>query len=133
MFSGEMSSRRQQFGATLDEHQLVKKMISDMVVGTEAARLMCLQSGNMLDRGQPEAVIQTMMAKYFASNVASAAANDALPIHGASGCSMHSKVARLWRDARIMEIIEGSTQIQQITIADCYRADRECRAGSQPA
>lgn len=131
--ASEMSSRRRQFGATLDEHQLVKKMISDMVVGTEAARLMCLQSSSMLDGGQPEAVMQTMMAKYFASKVASAVANDALQIHGANGCSMHSKVARLWRDARIMEIIEGSTQIQQITIADCYRADREHRATSQPA
>lgn len=131
--ASEMGSERRQFGATLNEHQLVKRMISDMVAGTEAARLMCLQSGSMLDRGQPEAVMQTMMAKYFASKVASAAANDALQIHGASGCSMHSKIARLWRDARIMEIIEGSTQIQQITIADCYYAGRKCRATSQPA
>lgn len=131
--ASEMSSQRRQFGANLNEHQLVKRMISDMVAGTEAARLMCLQSGSMLDRGQPEAVMQTMMAKYFASKVASAAANDALQIHGASGCSMHSRVARLWRDARIMEIIEGSTQIQQITIADSYRAAREWKAASQPA
>jgi alkylation response protein AidB-like acyl-CoA dehydrogenase len=126
--TSNVSNGRRQFGAVLSDHQLVKRMISDMVVGTEAARLMCLQCGHMLDHGQPEAVIQTMMAKYFASKVASAAATDALQVHGAVGCSMHSKVARLWRDARIMEIIEGSTQIQQVTIADCYRTAKECRA-----
>lgn len=58
------------------------------------------------------------MAKYFASQVATRAASDAVQIHGANGCSGDYPVARLLRDTKIMEIIEGSSQIHQITLAD---------------
>jgi alkylation response protein AidB-like acyl-CoA dehydrogenase len=58
------------------------------------------------------------MAKYFASRAAMRAAADAVQIHGANGCGSDYPVQRYFRDAKIMEIIEGSTQIQQMTIAD---------------
>ena len=57
-----------------------------------------------------------MVAKYFASTMAARAATDAVQIHGANGCSEDYPVGRYLRDSRVMEIIEGSTQIQQITI-----------------
>jgi len=57
-----------------------------------------------------------MAAKYFASRLATRAANDAVQIHGANGLSEDYPVARYLRDAKVTEIIEGSTQIQQITI-----------------
>ncbi|NJQ98129.1 MAG: acyl-CoA dehydrogenase family protein, partial [Hydrococcus sp. CSU_1_8] len=56
--------------------------------------------------------------KYFASVMATKVANDAVQIHGGNGCSSEYSVQRYWRDSKIMEIIEGSTQIQQITIAE---------------
>ena len=56
------------------------------------------------------------MAKYFASTMATRAALDAVQIHGANGCSEDHPVERYLRDSRVLEIIEGSTQIQQITI-----------------
>ena len=62
--------------------------------------------------------METMIAKYFASKAAMQCASDAVQIHGANGCSDEYPVERYFRDAKIMEIIEGSTQLQQILIAD---------------
>ncbi|HEY0602511.1 MAG TPA: acyl-CoA dehydrogenase family protein [Herpetosiphonaceae bacterium] len=112
------TSSREQFGAPLKEHQLIQQMIANMRVNHEAARLLCYQAGFLKDTADPETVIQTWMAKYFASTHAMQAAIDAVQIHGANGCSPDYPVQRYFRDAKIMEIIEGSNQIQQITIAN---------------
>lgn len=111
------SSQRQQFGASLNQHQLIQKMLTEMITNLSAARLLCLQAGLTKQQGDPATIMQTWIAKYFASVNAVQAANDAVQIHGANGCSSDYSVQRYMRDARIMEIIEGSTQIQQITIA----------------
>jgi glutaryl-CoA dehydrogenase (non-decarboxylating) len=107
---------RRQFGAPLADHQLIRRMLTDMIVDIRAARLLCLRSGWLRDAGDPGAFMETMAAKYFASRLAVRAANDAVQIHGANGCSEEYPVGRYLRDAKVMEIIEGSTQIQQITI-----------------
>lgn len=111
------TSERRQFGSPLKEHQLIKQMMTDMLVGVRAARLLCHQAGYLKDAGEPNASMEISMAKYFASTVAVKAAGDAVQIHGANGCLDGSPVQRYLRDAKIMEIIEGSTQIQQINIA----------------
>lgn len=112
------SSQRQQFGVYLRQHQLIQQMITEMMTNLSAARLLCLQAGYSKDQGDPATVMQTWIAKYFSSVKAVQAANDAVQIHGANGCSSEYSVQRYMRDARVMEIIEGSTQIQQITIAN---------------
>ncbi len=111
------ANQRQQFGAYLREHQLIQQMITDMITNVKAARLLCCQAGYLKDTGAPEAILETSIAKYFAATMATKAASDAVQIHGASGCSNEYSVQRYWRDARVMEIIEGSTQMQQIMIA----------------
>lgn len=113
----EYANERKQFGVYLREHQLVQQMLADMITQISAARLLCLQAGHTKAIGAPETIMETWIAKYFASTTATKAANNAVQIHGANGCSADSSVQRYFRDARIMEIIEGSTQIQQITIA----------------
>lgn len=112
------TNQRQQFGVLLRQHQLIQQMLTEMITHLSAARLLCLQAGYAKDQGDPSTVMQTFIAKYFASVKAVQAANDAVQIHGANGCSSEYSVQRYMRDARIMEIIEGSTQIQQITIAN---------------
>jgi len=107
---------RRQFGVPLADHQLVRRMLTDMIVDVRAARLLCLRAGGLRESGDPGAFMETMAAKYFASRVAVRAANDAVQIHGANGISEDYPVNRYLRDAKVMEIIEGSTQIQQITI-----------------
>ena len=111
------TSKRKQFGAYLKDHQLIQQMITDMMVKVKAARLLCYQAGYLKDIGDLRAILETSIAKYFASNVATQVSSDAVQIHGANGCSSEYPVQRYLRDAKIMEIIEGSTQIQQITIA----------------
>ncbi|HEY1353604.1 MAG TPA: acyl-CoA dehydrogenase family protein [Ktedonobacteraceae bacterium] len=108
---------RKQFGVLLREHQLIQQMLTNMIVDVKAARLLCYHAGYLKDSGNPATLMETFNAKYFASTIAMRAANDAVQIHGALGCSSEYSVQRYLRDAKIMEVIEGSTQIQQITIA----------------
>ncbi len=111
------TSERKQFGAYLKEHQLIQQMMTGMITNLDAARLLCFQAGYLKDVGDPRSIMETTIAKYFASTMVTKVANDAVQIHGANGCSNKYPVQRYMRDARIMEIVEGSTQIQQTTIA----------------
>lgn len=115
--SMQYASQRSQFKVLLKDHQLIQRMISDMISGVQAARLLCLQAGYLKDINDPAEITQTFVAKYFASSLAMKAAADAVQIHGANGCSNDYPVSRYFRDAKIMEIIEGSSQIQQIMIS----------------
>jgi alkylation response protein AidB-like acyl-CoA dehydrogenase len=108
---------RIQFDKPLFDHQLVRAMLSDMITGVRAARLLCMRAGYLRDVGHPDSSAETMLAKYFASTTAAKAATDAVQIHGANGCHEDFAVSRYFRDSKVMEIIEGSTQIQQLTIA----------------
>jgi hypothetical protein len=107
------TDEREQFGRPISEHQLVRRMLADMVTGVTATRLLCHQAGLLKDRGSPDAVTTTLMAKYQASRLATASADDAVQIHGARGIGSPGGVERHYRDAKVMEIIEGTTQIQQ--------------------
>ncbi|HEU4556706.1 MAG TPA: acyl-CoA dehydrogenase family protein [Longimicrobium sp.] len=111
------AGRRVQYGAPIGEHQLVQQMLARMAAGYRAAHWLCLRAGWLRDQGDPSAAHETFVAKYFASTAATQAALDAVQIHGANGCSEDYPVERYLRDSRVMEIIEGSTQIQEITIA----------------
>jgi glutaryl-CoA dehydrogenase (non-decarboxylating) len=120
------TQKRQQFGAYLKEHQLIQQMITNMVVNIKAARLLCCKAAVAMTQRHPDSVADAFHAKYFASTMAVRAANDAVQIHGALGCSQESPVQRHLRDAKIMEIIEGTTQIHQIKIAEyAYQAFSE--------
>lgn len=109
---------RRQGGALLRDHQLVRRMIADMVTSVHAARSLCGQAGELKDSGDPATLTATWIAKYFASTHAMRAATDAVQLHGAGGCAGGHPVNRYFRDAKVMEIIEGSSQIQQLTIAE---------------
>lgn len=109
---------RTQFDIPLKDHQLVKQMLTNMIANSEAARLLCQKAGYLRDKKSPDAIRSTMVAKYFASTTATAIANDAVQLHGANGVGPDYPVQRYLRDAKIQEIIEGSSQIQQIKIAE---------------
>ncbi len=111
------TSKRQQFGSLLKGHQLIQQMLTNMITGIEAARLLYFKAGYLKDTIDPESIIASATAKYFASTMAVKVASDAVQIHGANGCSEDYPVQRYYRDAKIMEIIEGSNQMQQIMIS----------------
>lgn len=112
------ASQRKQFGEEIIRFQLVKKMISEIIVQVQAARLLCIKAGHSRINNDPNAIIDTWNAKYFASTMASTAASSAIQIHGANGCLSERHVERIYRDAKIMELIEGTTQLHEVMIAD---------------
>jgi alkylation response protein AidB-like acyl-CoA dehydrogenase len=110
-------TERRQFGVPLAEHQLIQQLVTDMAVNVETARLLCYRAGYLRQEGDPGAILATAMAKYHAARVANETAAAAMQIHGANGFTRAYPLQRHWRDAKVMEIIEGSTQIQQLLIA----------------
>ncbi|RJO70849.1 acyl-CoA dehydrogenase [Nocardia panacis] len=109
---------RTQFEVPLAEHQLIRALLTDMVAAVEAARLLCGQAGELRAAGHQDAVRQTLIAKYFASRAAYQVAGDAVQVHGANGVSSDYPVQRHLRDAKIQEIIEGTSEIQRLQIAE---------------
>jgi glutaryl-CoA dehydrogenase (non-decarboxylating) len=112
------ASQRRQFGLYLKEHQLIQEMIAEMATNLKAARLLCYQAGSLKEAGDPQEIMETFVAKYFAARAAMKAAVDSVQIHGANGCAGEYPVQRYLRDAKVMEVIEGSNQISQLLIAD---------------
>lgn len=108
---------RRQFDSPLADFQLVQRMITRMMTDVHAARLMCWRAGESRGRRDPAAIKEATMAKYYASTMVNRVAYDAVQIHGANGCGPDYPIERYLRDARIMEIIEGSTQVLEIAIA----------------
>lgn len=117
------TAKRTQFGQPLKDFQLIRRLVTEMAVQVEAARALGLRAAALMDAGDPNAPTAASQAKYFAARAASRAANDAVQIHGGNGCSADYPVQRYLGDAKVMEIIEGSNQIHQITLAeDAYRS-----------
>lgn len=121
----QYTSRRQQFGSKIREHQLVQQMITRMVTKARAAALLCTHAGELRDQRAQNAIAETTLAKYYASVALGEVAADTVQLHGALGCSAEQPVQRYMRDAKIMEIIEGTTQIQEIAIARYAYLDLE--------
>jgi alkylation response protein AidB-like acyl-CoA dehydrogenase len=112
------SRSRSQFGNKLRSFQLIRGMIGDAVTKIHAARALCMRASELRKQKDPDSAMETTMAKYFTSKVAVDVANDALQIHGGNGFTNQYPVERLYREAKVLEIIEGSSQIQQEIISD---------------
>ncbi|RBM20496.1 acyl-CoA dehydrogenase family protein [Streptomyces sp. PT12] len=118
----DYTARRRVGGTPLGELPLIQAKISDMVTDVRAARLLLAEAGRLKDAGDEATLMATWVAKYFASTAAARHASEAVQIHGANGCGTGYPVARYYRDAKVMEIIEGSNEIQRTTIAgEAYR------------
>ncbi len=115
--SARHAAARVQGGGPIAGHQAVARMIALMAVDAEAARLLIREAARLKDAGDPATLAATFRAKYHASTAAMRAALDTVQIHGAGGCAAGADPARLFRDAKVMEIIEGSTQILEPFIA----------------
>ncbi len=108
---------RKQFDKKICEFQLIQGIIGDAVTKTHAARALCIRAGELRQQGDNNAIMETTIAKYFTSKVAMEVATDAVQVHGGNGCLNSFPVERLFREAKVLEIIEGTSQIQQQLIA----------------
>ena len=109
------AGERTQFGKPLARFQLIQELIAEMSVETEAARLMAWRAAVLADRGESY-TLAASQAKYYASEVAVRAANAALQVHGGYGYVDEFPVARYLRDARVLTLYEGTSQIQKLLI-----------------
>src|SRR3982075_1039075 len=109
------SKERVQFGRPIASFQLVQAMIADMVVKTEASRVLVWRAGFLKDQGRPNTT-ETSIAKYHATEAAQWCANTAIQVHGGSGYVDDHPVERYFRDVRVTTLYEGTSQIQQLII-----------------
>ncbi|MFO0679259.1 MAG: acyl-CoA dehydrogenase [Polyangiaceae bacterium] len=110
------SKERKSFGVPIAEHQAIQFMLADMAVELDAARLLTWRAAAMKDKGVRHS-LESAEAKLFASEAATRIAHKAIQIHGGYGYSTEFPVERNYRDARITEIYEGTSEIQRIVIA----------------
>ncbi|MFB7454306.1 acyl-CoA dehydrogenase family protein [Streptomyces sp. NPDC056194] len=109
------AGEREQFGQPIASYQLVQELLSDIAVDVDAARLLTWRVADLIDRGQDFATAASK-AKLYASEAAVRAANNALQVFGGYGYIDEYPVGKLVRDARVMTLYEGTSQIQKLII-----------------
>ncbi|MCI5836802.1 MAG: acyl-CoA dehydrogenase family protein [Veillonellaceae bacterium] len=114
---------REQFGAKLIALQMVQQIVADMAMQTEAARLMVHRAAAMQTEGHRDAGVYASMAKCFASDAAMKITTDAVQVLGGVGYSREAPVEKYMRDAKVMQIFEGSNQVQRGIIANGLRLE----------
>ena len=112
---------REAFGAPIFNHQAVQFRLADMATQIEAARQLILHAASLKDAGQP-CLKEAAMAKLFASEMAERVCSDAIQIHGGYGYVTDFPVERIWRDVRVAQIYEGTSDIQRILIGRALAA-----------
>jgi alkylation response protein AidB-like acyl-CoA dehydrogenase len=110
------AKERKQFGKALSEFQGIQFKLSDMATDIEAAKLLVYRAATDRDEGRP-INLSAAMAKYFASEIATKATNEAIQIHGGYGFMKEFPVEKLYRDVKLMTIGEGTSEVQKMIIA----------------
>lgn len=110
------AKERKSFGVPIAQHQAIQLMLADMATQIDAARLLAWRAASMKDKGVRH-TMESSIAKLFASEMATRVAHKAVQIHGGYGYSAEFPVERHYRDSRITEIYEGTSEIQRIVIA----------------
>jgi hypothetical protein len=123
---------REVFGQNISEFQIVQSKITDMAVGVETARLLVRETAQAMQDGRRARKL-TSMAKMYASDVAQRSAADAVQIFGAAGVSPDHRVGRFYRDAKVLQIVEGSNDVHRGLIGEMVlglRSDGESPSSS---
>lgn len=115
--SAKYSQERIQFGKPISSFQIIQFMLADMATQIEAARALVMQTAKMVDSGAKNYSKESAMCKYFASDVAMKVTTDAVQILGGYGYMKEYPVEKMMRDAKILQIYEGTNQIQRSIVA----------------
>jgi alkylation response protein AidB-like acyl-CoA dehydrogenase len=118
----EYALQRETFGKKIFDHQAVQFRLADMAMEIEAARLLVVNAASLRDRGLP-CLKEAAMAKLFASEMAERVCSAAIQTHGGYGYLADYPVERIWRDVRVCQIYEGTSDIQRLVIARALKAE----------
>jgi alkylation response protein AidB-like acyl-CoA dehydrogenase len=110
------AKERRSFGVPIGQHQMIQWMLADMATAVDAARLLTWRAAVLKDQGKPYGTAASM-AKLFASEAAMRITTDAIQVHGGYGYMKDYPVERFFRDAKITQIYEGTSQIQRLVVA----------------
>src|SRR5712664_1788322 len=123
--AGAYARERKAFGVAIGEHQMIQWMLADMAVSIDGARLLTWRAAALKEAGRPYGTAAAM-AKLFAAETAMKVATDAIQVHGGYGFIKEYEVERAFRDAKITQLYEGTSQIQKLVIArDVLRGDHD--------
>ncbi len=111
------AKQREQFGRAITEFQGMQFMFADMAANIEAARCLTYDAARMVDAGNPELIKGAAMAKCFATDTCMRVTTDAVQVLGGYGYTMDHPVERMMRDAKLLQIYDGTNQIQRLVIA----------------
>ncbi|RPJ11215.1 MAG: acyl-CoA dehydrogenase, partial [Desulfobacteraceae bacterium] len=117
------STEREQFGQTISKFQGLRWMIAEMATELEAARQLTLSAAATKDRGEKYS-LEASMAKLYASEMVNRTVAKALQIHGGYGYIKEYPVERFYRDARVLTIYEGTSEIQKVVISNYIFNDK---------
>ena len=121
---------REQFGRPLAEHQLVARHLAELYAGEQIATRVCEHASRCWDSGSPEQVVATVLAKHVSATRAAQGAASAVQVLASAGATDGGLVARAYRDAKLMEIIEGSSELCQLMLAQHAVSRRGPSAGA---
>jgi acyl-CoA dehydrogenase len=110
------AAERKTFGVPIAQHQAVQFMIAEMAIAYEATRLLCHKAAWAIDAGHPDGIVSSY-AKAYGADAAMRVATDAVQVFGGYGYTRDFPVEKLMRDAKLLQIYEGTSQIQRIVIA----------------
>ena len=110
------ANERTQFGKAISQHQMIQAQIAEMVVEHQSAQMLVYRAAWLKDQGKPNQY-ETSVAKYAASEAAVHAANECMKIYGSYGYSTEYPAERFYRDAKSLQIVEGTSNIQKILIS----------------
>lgn len=127
------ANERQQFGQTIGRFEGVGFMLADMATELQAARELVYAAAALKDSDSPDAPVRCAMAKYYAGEMCNRVAYKAMQVFGGYGYIKGSKIERLYRDARVTSIYEGTTQIQQLVISCHLLKSATRRPAAAPA
>jgi glutaryl-CoA dehydrogenase (non-decarboxylating) len=112
----QYANERTQFGKPISQHQMIMAQIAEMTVEHQAAQMLVYKAAWLKDKGKPNQY-ETSVAKFAASEAAVHAANECMKIYGSFGFSTEYPAERFYRDAKSLQVVEGTSNIQKIIIS----------------
>jgi len=111
------SKERKTFGKPICEYQMIQSKLAEMATRIDAARLLVYRAASIKDQGASRYTKEAAMAKYVASEACMYSVREAIQVYGGYGYTKDYPLERFYRDAKVMEIYEGTSEIQKIVIA----------------